>query len=275
MEIRDLININSDGLLSETRMRNRSLSRKLLCNELKCDYKDIRWNIFIDYYIKKVSIQDLEIAIQNIQSIKEKHAKKLSFHPDDTPAQIVLKHTIDYLNIIKSKTSTEKSSKNSLEKILLENPEILDIASAGDDIKFKNYMKENPEINEFFNAKPNIPEAPAKKIIDMALDQMYEDNYSKAQALLILGLKHIDDIRAPMYYILSSDCLCEMEYLDDALGDINKAIELLIKDGFDFDEEIASALLSRANIREKKGDLPGAELDRREARFLSKLTELS
>ena len=262
MELENLLTKKDDpdNAFSEKRFLDRMFSRYMLEKKHDKDLSGIKWSKMLDYKYNP-KIEALHSEIDALEKLKQEQSDRYRIHVEDTPAQILLRFTHEFLFILKTQESDGFIKNPSLISKINSNPELEDALLQDNDKKLETYFKVNTNFFDSLNNKLDSYEPKAKKLLDKGWDILCEGKMEEAMLFINEGIRLNDKVYNPYLFELKSNWHRDQDQLEEALESINTAIELLMEDPFYFDEGIGGFLNTRSSIKNKLGDFDGGKLD--------------
>jgi hypothetical protein len=255
------LNHDPGYVFSEKRFLDRLFSRCSLEKHQKQDLADIKYFTMLHYKTDEPTVEQIRNEIKLLREIKLDQSVEIKIHPDDTPAQIMLRFAEEFLYILITQKKEDNYSYVPLSTKIDNSPELMDAIFQNDKNKAKDYFNKNPDFFDGITKKLASYEPFAKRFLDDAWDNVFDNNYKNALNLINEGIQFNDKTYNPHLYELKSTCLLGINQPAKALDSINQAIDLLIQDPFDFDENIGTFLRKRSSIKKELKDSEGSKND--------------
>lgn len=212
-------------------------------------------------------------TIKMCRENKYNQSISLNIDPDDTPAAIMEGWTIEYFKN-KEYSYRKRTRTDVMKDIMAIYPEYAKIIMLMNKEIENKYLDENPFMLEVIMSELAYADEPAEKYRLKAINKMSKiDNYSEAIYLLNKGLEFDEPQTEPLIYKLKSEIAIKLSNYDEALFDMDKAIELLLKNHSTNYYDLYEFYKYRSEIKEKLSDIIGVNQDRKKADEYFKMYE--
>lgn len=274
----------NDGLNFSTKPKSKdedkeaSLSR--LAASQNCSPLEIKLNLFRDLAGKERSDEDVMVLVHQLRQRQYIESKDFNIDPSDTSGAILEEWVTEFFDkkeyanrnntSIKDsepKTTMHENKNPGIEDLMDSNAEFKRVMQGGNKADIERFLDDNPELMGSVMRSMAYADEPAEQYRLKAIDKLYEERNAPEAILLInKGLRIHEPQTTPFLYNLRAQCYQRLSNNTEALSDISKAIDLLIKQEPDNHYTINTFLKERAEIKKALGDLSGAAQDERTAK---------
>jgi len=248
---------------SKSRETDKQESLMRIADKLNCSTSEVKDNFLIRFDQIELTEEKIKSIVKSLGNEIYEESKMFNIDPEDTTA--ALKR--EWFSEFRSKNEVSNSDKlysKSLSGFIADNPEIEGLLlKSGDMSELLDYVAKNKE-DLMYSAVENIAFAnePAEKYRQRALKKMHpERDFIGAIEIINKGLTFDEAETEPFLYNLRADCQKELLNYQDALQDMNKAIESILRTLPERYCTIHGFFEERALIRELLGDFKGAFQD--------------
>lgn len=223
---------------------------------------------------QNLTVAQTEKAIQMSRQKKYEESKVFNIDPDDTAAAYMEEWTKEFLDN-KEYAGRQRTERDIAESLLAENPELDRIVRSGDELALHSFLSDNPDLMDsilenlestYESAVESTYES-AEEYRDKAGDKFFDHkDYTGAIQLINKGLEFEDPQIEPYLYSLRAECQEKLLNYNDALKDMDKAIESILRNQPAEYYMINDFLKERAEIKKLLGDKVGASQDKKLAK---------
>lgn len=196
---------------------------------------------------------------------QKEESKIFNIDPAGTGAVYMEEWTKEYFKN-KEYADRKRTKREVVEDLVTEIPELARILESGNISELHDFLDDNPDLLDSMVDDFAYADKPAEKYRRKAIDKMFDDkDYIGTIRLINKGLEFDEPETKPFLYELRADCSRKVLNYDDALSDMDKAIELILKNLPDRYYSISNFFLKRGNIKQELGNTAGANQDAKKA----------
>lgn len=250
---------------SKSREQDKRDSLLRMAENIGCSPAQVKENYIKGLKEQQLTAAQTKEAIQMCRQKKYEESKVFNIDPDDTASAYMEEWTKEYLKN-KEYADRKRTEREVAEDLITENPELDRIVKSGDKSELHDFLGDNPDLMDSMLEDLAFADEPAEKYRRKAIDKMFDDkDYTGAIQLINKGLEFDEPETEPFLYELRAECAEKLLNYNDALSDMDKAIESILKNLPDRYYSISDILKKRSKIKQELGDTAGANQDAKKA----------
>lgn len=232
-----------------------------LAKNLGCSTEKVKEKFINRLKEQQLTAAQIKATIQICEKMKYEESNEFGIKPEDTAAAYMKDWTIEFFKN-KGYADRKRTELEIAEDWIIENSELKQIINQGEKSQLDNFLCENNELMDSMLEDLVFADKPADKYQNKAIHKIVNDeDYTGALRLINKGLELNDPNANPFLYELRAECNKNLLNNNDALNDMNKAIELMLKNLPERYYPISDFLKKRSKIKQELGDLTGAKQD--------------